>query len=89
MKHGALQFFECVGDDLDVPKGCGPGFPKGIRAKRNETVGFAFIIYKSRKHRDHVNARVMKDPAMAGPQPAMPFEMKRFLCGGFKVIVEG
>ena len=89
MKHGALQYFECVGDDLDVPKGCGPGFPKGIRLKRGETVMFAFIVYKSKAHRDAVNARVMKDPAMATPPKGMPFDMKRFLFGGFKVLVEG
>jgi uncharacterized protein YbaA (DUF1428 family) len=89
MKYGALQYFECLGDDLNVPKGCGPGFPKGMRVKPEETVVFAFIIYKSKAHRDAVNAKVMKDPAMAKAPPKMPFDMKRFLWGGFKVIVEG
>jgi len=89
MKHGALQYFECVGEDLHVPKGCGPGFPKGMRVKPGETVAFAFIIYKSKAHRDAVNAKVMKDPAMSKAPPKMPFDMKRFLFGGFKVIVEG
>lgn len=89
MKYGALQYFECLGDDLNVPEGCGPGFPRGMRAKPGETVMFAFIIYKSKAHRDAVNAKVMKDPGMAKMPARMPFEMNRFLVGGFKVIVEG
>ena len=90
MKYGALQYFECAGDDLKVPPGCGPGFPKGIRTRPGETVVFAFVIYKSKAHRDAVNAKVMKDPSMAANMPKrMPFDMKRFLVGGFKVIVEG
>ena len=89
MKYGALQYFECVGDDLKVPQGCGPGFLKGIRAKPGETVMFAFILYKSKAHRDAINAKVMKDPSMKNMAKKMPFEMKRFLCGGFKVLVEG
>ncbi len=89
MKYGALQYFECIGDDLKVPKGCGPGFPQGIRAKRGETVMFSFIIYRSKAHRDAVNAKVMKDPGMAKMPTRMPFDMKRFLFGGFKVMVEG
>lgn len=89
MKHGALQYFECLGDDLKAHPGCGPGFLKGIGAKPGETVLFAFIIYKSKAHRDAVNAKVMKDPGMATMPPKMPFDMKRFLWGGFKVIVEG
>ena len=89
MKHGALQYFECLGDDIKAKKGCGPGFPKGIGAKPGETVVFAFVIYKSRAHRDAVNAKVMKDPALSKFPPKMPFDMKRFLVGGFNVIVEG
>jgi uncharacterized protein YbaA (DUF1428 family) len=93
MKHGALQYFECVGDDLAVPKGMGVGFPKGVRLKPGETVIFAFIIYRSKAHRDAVNAKVMKDPsmakAMAKAMTKMPFDMKRFMFGGFKTIVEG
>ena len=88
MKYGALQYFECLGNDLKVPKGCGPGFPKAMRAKPGETIVFAFIIYKSKAQRDAVNAKVMKDPGMAN-MVKMPFDMARFLCGGFKVIVEG
>jgi uncharacterized protein YbaA (DUF1428 family) len=89
MKHGALQFFECLGDDLKVYPGCGPGFLKGMGAKPGQTIAFSFIIYKSKAHRDAVNARVMKDPAMSTPPNPMPFDMTRFLFGGFKVIVEG
>ena len=89
MKHGALQYFECVGDELQVKNGCGPGFLKGIGTKPGETVMFAFIIYKSKAHRNAVNAKVMKDPSMHNVPPKMPFDMKRFLYGGFKAIVEG
>lgn len=88
MKYGALQYFECAGDDLQVQPGCGVGFPKGVQLKAGETVVFAFVVYKSKAHRDAVNAKVMKDPSMKMP-PKMPFDMKRFLTGGFKVIVEG
>ena len=92
MKHGALQYFECIGDDLKSAAkwGCIP-FPKLTKAKPNEIVLFSFIVYKSRAHRDSVNAKVMKDPSM---DPAkykdkpMPFDMKRMAMGGFKAIVE-
>ncbi|MGE0548842.1 MAG: DUF1428 domain-containing protein [Kofleriaceae bacterium] len=89
MKHGALQYFECVGDELKVPKGMGVGFPKGVRLKAGETVIFAFIIYKSKAHRDAVNAKVMADPAMGKMPNNMPFDPKRLLFGGFRTIVEG
>ncbi|MEZ0231013.1 MAG: DUF1428 domain-containing protein [Planctomycetota bacterium] len=89
MKYGALEYFECVGDDLAVPKGCGLGFPKGTQLKPNETVVFAFIVYKSKAHRDAVTRKVMSDPSMKKGPPLMPFEMMRMMHGGFKVIVEG
>lgn len=91
MKHGALQYFECVGDDLEVHSGgaCGKGFPKGIRLKPDETAIFSFIIYTSKAHRDEVNAKVMNDPSMKKMPKTMPFDMKRFMYGGFKVIAEG
>lgn len=85
MKHGALAYYECVGDDLDVKFGV--PFPKGIAAKKGETVMFSWIVYKSRAHRDRVNAKVMKDPAMQTPPKSMPFDCSRFLYGGFKAIV--
>lgn len=87
MKHGALQYFECVGHELEPPFGL--PFPKGIGAKPGETVIFAFIIYKSKAHRDAVNKKVMSDPAMGTAPKKMPFDVKRMLYGGFKTIVEG
>jgi uncharacterized protein YbaA (DUF1428 family) len=87
MQYGALQYFECIGDDLDVPYGL--PFPKGIRSKPGETIVFSFIVYKSKAHRDAVNKKVMSDPAMSKPPKAMPFDMKRMMFGGFKTVVEG
>jgi Uncharacterized conserved protein len=87
-KHGALDYYECLGDDLNTPMAM--PFPKGIKAKPNETIVLAFIIFKSRAHRDKVNAAVMKDPAihqLCDPKD-MPFDCKRMLYGGFKTIVE-
>ena len=87
-EHGALEFRECVGDDLDV-KGMVP-FPRVVRAKPAETVCFSWIVYKSRAHRDRVNAKVMKDPRMNKMMEgkSMPFDMKRMAYGGFKVLVD-
>jgi len=87
-EHGALDYKECVGDDLKV-KGTAP-FAKAARAKAGETVVFAFIVYKSRSHRDSVNKKVMKDPRIAEQMAtkAMPFDVKRMLYGGFKVFVD-
>ena len=84
--HGALEFRECVGDDLNIKMGL--PFPRGIKIKPGETVVFSWIVYKSRAHRDRVNARVMKDPRMAKMPKKMPFDVKRMLYGGFKTIVE-
>lgn len=85
-EHGALEVRECVGDDLAV-KGLVP-FPRRLKLKPGETVVFSWIVYKSRAHRDRVNAKVMKDPRMAGMDPTtVPFDMKRMLYGGFKVLV--
>jgi len=86
--HGALDYKECLGDDLNI-KFCLP-FPKGIRSKAGETIVFAYIVYKNRAHRDRVNAAVMKDPRihnLCDPK-AMPFDCQRMLYGGFKTIVE-
>ena len=87
--HGALEYRECVGEDLK-PKGVIATFPKKLRTRRNETVFFSWIAYKSRAHRDRVNARVMKDPRLASmmdPKSA-PFDVKRMLYGGFEVLVD-
>ena len=87
-KHGALEYFECVDDDLN-PAMPGMKFPQLAKAKKGETVIFSFIVYKSRKHRDSVNAKVMKDPSMNEPMfTPIPFDMKRMAFGGFKTIVE-
>ena len=88
MEHGALGYKECVGDDMNPAFGV--PFPKISKAKEGETVVFAFIIYKSRAHRDKVNAKVMKDPRMGeGCDPKnMPFDMKRMVYGGFKTLVD-
>ena len=85
--HGALDYKECVGDDLKVAFAL--SFPKGIRTKAGETIVFSWIRYKSRAHRDRVNAKVMKDPRLATMCDAknMPFDAKRMLYGGFKVFV--
>jgi uncharacterized protein YbaA (DUF1428 family) len=88
-EHGALEYRECVADDLRDMKGMG-SFKKTHKLGAGDTVLFSWIVYKSRKHRDQVNAKVMKDPrmdAMMKPD-AMPFDVKRLLMGGFKVIVD-
>lgn len=85
--HGALEFRESVGDDLDVKMGL--PFPRGIRLKRGETAMFSWITYKSRAHRDRVNSKVMNDPRMTNMDPkSMPFDIKRMLYGGFKTVVD-
>ena len=86
--HGALDFKECVGDDLNVKMGL--PFPRGIKTEPGETVLFSYIVFKSRAHRDRVNAKVMKDPRLAKMMDpkAMSFDAKRMMYGGFKTIVE-
>ena len=86
-EHGALEYRECVGDDL---KQWGGLFPRMVKAKPGETVVFSWIVYTSRAHRDRVNAKVMKDPRilkmMKGKKA--PFDPRRMACAGFKVLVE-
>lgn len=86
-EHGALEYRECVGDDLAVKFGV--PFTRQMKAKRGETVLFSYIVYKSRAHRDRVNAKVMKDPRIheACDEKNMPFDPKRMLFGGFKTLV--
>ncbi len=89
-KYGALEYFECAGDDLKSPWST-IKFPQTAKCKPGETVIFSFIVFKSRAHRDQVNARVMKDPFMNDPKnkdKPMPFDMKRIAYGGFKAIVD-
>jgi uncharacterized protein YbaA (DUF1428 family) len=85
-EHGALEYRECIGDDLKVTMGL--PFPRGIRLKPGETVVFSWIVYKSRAHRDRVNAKVMKDPRTKMDPKAMPFDVKRMMYGGFRVLVD-
>ena len=84
--HGALEYVECVGDDLATSMGI--SFTKLAKTRPGETVCFSFIVYKSRAHRDAVNKKVMADPRMAEAPSPMPFDMKRMAFGGFKAIVE-
>ena len=86
MKYGAVAYMECVGDDLH-PK-FGLPFPRIVKPKAGETVIFSFIVYKSKAHRNQVNAKVMKDPSMNEMPKEMPFDFKRMCYGGFKAIVE-
>jgi uncharacterized protein YbaA (DUF1428 family) len=87
LEHGAVEFRECVADD--APKGKLTSFPQSVKLKRGETVVFSWIVYKSRAHRDRVNAKAMKDPRIAGmDEKAMPFDAKRMIYGGFNVIVD-
>ncbi len=88
LEHGALEYRECIGEDLRI---------KGMRTftdladcKRGETVIFAWIVYRSRAHRDKVNAKVMADPRLAKMMAAgeMPFDVARMAYGGFDVIVD-
>jgi uncharacterized protein YbaA (DUF1428 family) len=95
-KHGALQYVECAGEDLNPPGMEMDGkkaltFPKMTKIKPTETVVFSFIVYKTRKHRDAVNAKVMKDPGMGGDEwkdKPMPFDLTKMAYGGFMAMVE-
>lgn len=87
-EHGALEFRECAADD--VKWGKRTSFPRSVKLKPGETVFFSWIVYKSRPHRDRVNAKVMKDKRLASMMnpKAMPFDAKRMIYGGFKVQVD-
>jgi uncharacterized protein YbaA (DUF1428 family) len=87
-EHGALEYRECVGDDLKVKMGL--PFPRLAKLKPGETVVFSWIVYQSRSHRDRVNAKVMKDRRITGmcDSKSMPFDVKRMAYGGFKVVVD-
>jgi uncharacterized protein YbaA (DUF1428 family) len=87
MEYGALQYTECVADD--VKPGKLTSFPQSVKLKADETVVFSWIVYKSRKHRDRVNKKVMSDPRITGMESEkMPFDGKRMFWGGFKSVVE-
>ena len=86
--HGALQYRECVADD--VKPGKYTSFPQSVKLKPDETVIFAWILYRSRSHRDRVNAKVMKDSRLSDMMDPkqMPFDGKRMFWGGFNVVVD-
>lgn len=88
-KFGALEYMECLADDM-TPPGVTFTFPKMAKIKKTDTVVFSFIVYKSRKHRDAVNKKVMAyfDKKYKGKQMDMPFDMKKFAYGGFTAMVD-
>ena len=87
-EHGAIEYIECAGDD--VKPGKLTSFPQSVKLKAGEVVVFSWILYKSRKDRDRINAKVMSDPRLAKMMDpkAMPFDGKRMIFGGFKTFVE-
>jgi uncharacterized protein YbaA (DUF1428 family) len=86
--HGALEYIEAAGNDLKTKWAM--KFPRMVKARPGETVVFSWIVFRSRSHRDRVNAKVMKDPRLAKMMDpkAMPFDVKRMAYGGFKMIVD-
>ena len=86
-EHGALDYKEWISDDVKVGKLT--SFPRSVKLKPGETVVFSWIVYKSRAHRDRVNAKVMKDPRLAEMMDpkSMPFDGKRLIYGGFKILI--
>ncbi len=87
--HGALEYHECVGEDMSP--GFGVTFPAAFKAKKTETIVFAYVVFKSRAHRDKVNTAVMKDPRLCNmvDMKKMPFDCKKMVWGGFKSLVKG
>jgi uncharacterized protein YbaA (DUF1428 family) len=87
-EHGALEYRECIAED--VKSGKLTSFPQSVKLKPQETVVFSWIVYKSRAHRDRVNAKVMKDPRLAGMMDikTLPFDGKRMIYGGFEMILK-
>jgi uncharacterized protein YbaA (DUF1428 family) len=90
-EHGALEYRECIADDLARGRA---SFSRRVAAGRGETVAFSWIVYRSKAHRDKVNARVMRDPRIAAMMDEMrdprrtPFDVRRMSYGGFRVLVE-
>lgn len=87
-EHGALEYRECIADDVSVGKVT--SFPRSVKAKRGETIVFSWIVYKSRAQRDRINEKVMKDPRVVKMMESgdEPFDPKRMIYGGFKTIVD-
>jgi alkaline phosphatase len=88
MKQGALEYFECVGEDLKGMPGCG-NFKKMAKLKPNETAFFSFIVYRNKEQRNTINKKIMKEMNKYHMPKDMPFDMKRMAVGGFKTLVEG
>ena len=88
IEHGAIDYHECVADD--VKPGKVTSFPQSVKLKAGETVIFSYAVYKSRRHRDQVLAKVMKDPRLASMMDPkkLPFDGRRMFWGGFKAFVE-
>ena len=86
--HGALEFRECVADD--VKRGKRTSFPRSVQLKSGETVFFSYIVYRSRAQRDRISKKVMKDKRLAAMMDPknMPFDAKRMIWGGFRVLVQ-
>lgn len=84
-EYGALEYVECVADD--VKPGKWTSFPRSVKLKPGEVVVFSWIVYKSRRDRDRINALVMQDPRLAGMDKNLPFDGKRMFWGGFKPII--
>ena len=85
-EYGAIEYIECVGDDLKIPMGL--PFPRLTKAKPGEAVVFSWILYKSRRDRDRVNKKVMADRRIKMDEKSMPFDLKRMAYGGFRVLVD-
>jgi len=86
-EYGALDYKECLGDDIASSWG-GMTFIQMAKPKRGETIVFSWIVYKSKAQRDKIVAKVMKDPRLMPETKSMPFDVKRMVWGGFKVLVE-
>jgi uncharacterized protein YbaA (DUF1428 family) len=88
MEYGAIAYCECMGDD--VKPGKSTSFPQGVKLKKGEQVWFSWIVFRSRKDRDRINAKVMKDPRIAGMMQGTvsSFDSRRMVYGGFKMVVD-
>lgn len=84
MKHGALSYYECIVDDFSKH---GLGFKKMCKLKSGETAVFAYVVYKSKAHRNQVNKKVFSEMKKEDMPKVMPFDMKRFAMAGCKTIV--
>lgn len=86
-EHGALEYMECVADDLQAVEGAAVSFPESVKLEDDEVVVFAFIVYPSREDRDRINEKVMEDPRMSKPDDC-PFDFHRMMWGGFRGLVD-